>query len=140
MSATKVPAEKSPIAVAYIVRVEKRLRRNPVVGMTTAIVSMNAVVSHCASTAVIPRSPMRWGIATPIVVSLRIATKAAASSSQMTRFSFAPTVADEVRSRSVSTDAMGTPEVIEGGCCADEDACGVSRDRRNRRSHREPQR
>ena len=47
------------------------------IGITTAIVSMNAVVSHCAATAVMPRSPMRCGIATPIVVSLRIATNAA---------------------------------------------------------------
>ena len=47
------------------------------IGITTAIVSMNAVVSHCACSAVMPRSTMRCGIATPIVVSLRIATKAA---------------------------------------------------------------
>jgi hypothetical protein len=55
--------------------------------MTTAIVSMKAVVSHCAATAVMPRSSIRCGIATPIVVSLRIATKAAPRSSQMMRLS-----------------------------------------------------
>ena len=46
MSAMRVPVEKRPIASANIERVEKRLRRNPVVGITTAIVSMKAVVSH----------------------------------------------------------------------------------------------
>ena len=73
-----VPAENRPIAATNIVRVVKRRSRKPVIGMTTAIVSMNAVVSHCAASAVMPRSMMRCGIATPIVVSLRIATKAAA--------------------------------------------------------------
>ncbi len=86
MIATAVPSEKRDIALMNIWRVVKRWSRNPVTGITTAIVSMNAVVSHCAWTAVIPRSVMRCGIATAIVVSLRIATKAATSKSQMTRF------------------------------------------------------
>ena len=58
-------------------RVVNLRSRKPVMGITTAIVSMNAVVSHCAASAVMPRSVMRCGIATPIVVSLRMATKAA---------------------------------------------------------------
>src|SRR5699024_3247217 len=69
----------------YMARVEKRCRRNPVVGITTAMVSINAVVSHCACTAVMPRSSMRCGIATPIVVSFNIATNAAPSMSQIAR-------------------------------------------------------
>ena len=68
------------LAAVKIARVVTRLSKKPVIGMTIAIVSMKAVVSHCAWTAVIPRSPMRWGIAIPIVVSLRMATKAATSS------------------------------------------------------------
>jgi hypothetical protein len=67
--------------------VVKRCSRKPEIGITTAIVSMKAVVSHCAATAVMPRSVMRCGIATPIVVSLRIATKAAPRRSQMMRLS-----------------------------------------------------
>ena len=83
--AMRVPRENRLIAAMNITRVGKRRSRKPVMGMITAIVSMNAVVSHCAATAVIPKSSIRWGIATPIVVSLRIATNAAASRSQMTR-------------------------------------------------------
>src|SRR6478609_5610295 len=82
-----VPSENRLIAAMYIWRVVKRRSRKPVMGMTTAIVSMNAVVSHCAWRALIPRSLMRCGIATPIVVSFRIATNAAARRSQMTRLS-----------------------------------------------------
>ena len=57
------------------------------VGMTIAIVSMNALVSHWPSSGGMPRSAFRWGIAMPIVVSLRIATNAATSSNQITRMS-----------------------------------------------------
>ena len=87
MKATAVPVEKRVIAARNTCRVVKRWRRKPLIGITTAIVSMNAVVSHWAATAVMPRSTMRWGIATPIVVSLRIATKAADRRSQMIRLS-----------------------------------------------------
>ncbi len=85
-SAISVPAENRVIAATNMTRVVKRCSRKPVIGMTTAIVSMNDVVSHCACSAVMSRSTMRCGIATPIVVSLRMATNAADSSSQMTRF------------------------------------------------------
>ena len=43
-----VPSEKRVIAAMNTWRVVKRCSRNPVIGITTAIVSMNAVVSHCA--------------------------------------------------------------------------------------------
>ena len=62
-----------------------RLMRKPVAGMTTAMVSMNAVVSHWPVVAVTPRSAMIGGSATDIVVSLRITVNALAMSSAMTR-------------------------------------------------------
>ena len=102
-NAMSVPSENRLIAAMNTARVVNRCSRKPEIGMTTAIVSMNAVVSHCAATAVMPRSPMRCGIATPIVVSLRIATNAAASSSQMTRLSSRLSTAPALRGY--------------GGCC-----------------------
>ena len=42
-----VPRENSVIAAAKTGRVASRWSRYPVIGMTTAMVSMNAVVSHC---------------------------------------------------------------------------------------------
>ena len=53
--------------------------------MTTAIVSMKALVNHCPCSGGMPRATLSSGIAIAIVVSLRIATKAATSRSQMTR-------------------------------------------------------
>ncbi len=44
--AIKVPAQNRPIAAPNTIRVDNRWSRKPVVGMTTAMVSMNAVVSH----------------------------------------------------------------------------------------------
>ena len=46
-------------------------------GMTTAIVNRNPVVSHCAVVAVMFRSTIRVGSATLMIVSLRIMTNAA---------------------------------------------------------------
>lgn len=43
--------------------------------MTTAMVSMNPVVNHCAVVAVMERSVIRRGSATLMIVSLRIITK-----------------------------------------------------------------
>src|SRR5690606_40752953 len=57
--------------------------RKPVVGMTTAIVSMKPVESHCAVTAVIDRSAISVGSATDSRVSLRIITKAETTSTAM---------------------------------------------------------
>ena len=48
MAAIRVPRLKSVIAVMNIGRVLNRCNRNPVIGMTTAIVSMNPDVSHWA--------------------------------------------------------------------------------------------
>ena len=55
------------------------------IGMTTAIVSMNAVESHCAATASMRRSSISRGMATDMIVSLRITTNVAESRSQITR-------------------------------------------------------
>src|SRR5690625_2197048 len=52
--------------------------------MTTAIVNMKTVASHCPVAAVSPRSVMITGIATLMIVSLRITTKEETSSSVMT--------------------------------------------------------
>ena len=57
----------------------------PVRGMTTAMVSMNAVVSHCAVAAVTLNSAISSGSATDMIVSLRITTNAAATSSEISR-------------------------------------------------------
>ena len=48
------------------------------------MVSMNAEVNHCAALALISRSTMRWGMATLMMVSLRITTKAETSNRPMT--------------------------------------------------------
>ena len=48
-------------------------------GMTTAIVSRNAVVTHWARAAEMSRSVLITGMATLMIVSLRIAMNAAAS-------------------------------------------------------------
>ena len=45
----RVPALNSIIAAIKAGRVLNRCRRKPVIGMTTAIVGMKAVVSHCAA-------------------------------------------------------------------------------------------
>jgi hypothetical protein len=56
-----------------------------VVGMTTAMVSMNAVVIHWAVAAPTLNSRISCGSATLMIVSLRITTKAETTSSQTTR-------------------------------------------------------
>ena len=66
-------------------RVVNRCSRKPVVGMTTAMVSMNAVVSHCPVRALTPRSTINRGSATPMIVSFRITTNAATSRVPMIR-------------------------------------------------------
>ena len=82
--ASRVPALNRPSAAPYTVRVENRCSRKPVVGMTTAMVSMKAVVSHCTVPAVRSRSTISTGSATPMIVSLRMTTKVATSSVAMT--------------------------------------------------------
>jgi hypothetical protein len=83
-AAIRVPVLKSVIAEMNTGRVWRRWMRKPVIGMTTAIVSMNAVVSHCAAVAVMLRSFMRCGKATPMIVSFKITTNADTSSSRIT--------------------------------------------------------
>lgn len=74
--AITVPARNRPIATVNTCRTDSRFMRKPVVGMTTAIVSMKPVESHCAVTAVMDRSAISVGSATDSRVSLRIITKA----------------------------------------------------------------
>jgi hypothetical protein len=83
-SAMSVPAENRLIAQTNTGRVLKRWIRNPVIGMTTAIVSRKPVVSHCPVAALMSRSSMSRGRATPMIVSLRITTNAETSSSPIT--------------------------------------------------------
>ena len=57
---------------------------NPVVGITTAMVSIKPVDSHCTVGAVDPRSTISRCRATFMMVSFRITTKVATSSVAMT--------------------------------------------------------
>ena len=82
-AASSVPREKLPMARAKTVRVPKRCSRNPVVGMTTAMVSMKEVVTHWTVAALTAMSAMMCGRATLRTVSLRITTNAATSSTAM---------------------------------------------------------
>src|SRR5690625_2467684 len=91
-AARRVPAVNVPIALMKTARVENRVRMRPVVGMTTAMVSMKAVVSHCAVAAVTENSVMSRGIATLITVSLRIMTNEATMRTPMTSFTWRGTV------------------------------------------------
>lgn len=52
--------------------------------MIAAIVSMNAVETHCAATSVTWRSLINRGIALIMMVSLRMTTKVASTSTRMT--------------------------------------------------------
>jgi len=55
-----------------------------VIGMTTAIASMNAVESHCAALASTWKSAINRGMALIMIVSLRITTNVAATSQRRT--------------------------------------------------------
>ena len=83
-AASVVPARKTPIAVAKAARVVTRCRNQPVTGMTAAMVSMNAVDSHCAARAETSRSTISRGMALIMIVSLRITTKVASTSQRIT--------------------------------------------------------
>src|SRR4051794_40465323 len=65
-AASAVPVVNSVIASRNIGRVLKRCSRNPVIGMTTAMVRRNAVVSHCAALASTASASISFGIATLI--------------------------------------------------------------------------
>lgn len=75
-AASRVPSRNAATATMKTGRVENRSSIQPVVGMTTAIVSMKPVSSHWAVAAETWNSPMIAGRATATVVSLSIITKA----------------------------------------------------------------
>ncbi len=79
-----MPAQKTVIAIVNACRVVTRCRNQPVTGMTTAMVSMNAVDSHWAVRAVTSNSAISRGIALIITVSLRITTNVASTSQRST--------------------------------------------------------
>ncbi len=81
---TTVPAANTDIATAKACRVVTRWRNQPVTGMTTAIVSMKAVESHCAARALTSNWAMSRGMALTITVSLRTTVKVAATSQRST--------------------------------------------------------
>ncbi len=83
-AASSVPAQKTPIAVPKACRVVTRWRNQPVTGMTTAMVSMKAVESHCAVVSETSNSVFRLGRALNITVSLRITMKVAATNQRST--------------------------------------------------------
>ncbi len=62
-----------------------RSSRNPVVGMTTAMVSRNPLVSHCTVVVETPRSTVRSRSATLRIVSLRIITNAETTRTPISR-------------------------------------------------------
>ena len=81
---SSVPRLNVAIAMTNTVLVDSRSSSHPVTGITTAIVSMNAVVSHCAVRSVTEKSSMMALSATFMVVSLRMTTKAATMRIPMT--------------------------------------------------------
>ncbi len=81
---SSVPRVKVDIAIRKIGRVLRRCSRKPVIGITTAMVNRNAVVSHWAAPAVTLRSSIRLGMATLMMVSLRNTTKVDTSSRAIT--------------------------------------------------------
>ena len=83
-AARSVPAQNTAIARPKAKRVVTRWRNQPVTGMTTAMVSMNAVESHWAAPASTSKSAISRGIALIMMVSLRITTKVAATSHRRT--------------------------------------------------------
>ena len=75
-AASSVPAENRPMASRKTPRVLKRCSRNPVAGMTTAMVSMKIVASHWMASSLTLNSCISTGRATFMIVSLRITMKA----------------------------------------------------------------
>jgi hypothetical protein len=83
-AAASVPRLNSDIARMKIGRVFMRWSMKPVIGITVAVVRRKAVVSHCAALAGTLKLPISRGMATPMIVSLRITTKADINSRLMT--------------------------------------------------------
>ncbi|MGY2875739.1 hypothetical protein ACVW00_002929 [Marmoricola sp. URHA0025 HA25] len=86
-AARSVPEQKTTIERPNACRVVTRCRNQPVTGMTTAIVSRNAVVSHWDARSVTPNSTWSRGSALTMIVSLRITMKVAATSQRSTAMS-----------------------------------------------------
>jgi len=108
---SSVPAVNSDIAVTKSARVLNRCSSQPVIGMTTASVSMNAVVSHCAAVAVMPKTSMKRGIATPMSVSLRMTTKAEPMSTPSTAERHHHRPRGRRRARRSSTSPAGSARI-----------------------------
>ncbi len=106
-SASVVPAMKVAIATVNAVRVLTRCRNQPVTGMTDAIVSRNAVDSHCAAFTETPKSSASRGIALIMIVSLRITVNVAATS-QVTTAGVRPVGAASAAGAGTCAD-MGGP-------------------------------
>jgi hypothetical protein len=79
-AAMSVPTLKVDMAMRKTGRVLRRCISHPVIGITTAIVNANAVVSHCPWVASMRSDSWIFGSATLIIVSLRKTTNTAASS------------------------------------------------------------
>ena len=75
-AASAVPTANSDMARVKTPRVDSRWINQPLIGITTAMVSMKPVVSHCAVRSVTAKSRMIRDRATFMAVSLRITTKA----------------------------------------------------------------
>ncbi len=84
-------------------------------GITTAMVRRNAVVSHCAALAVTPRSVISGWIATLMMVSLRNTTKVETSSSAITS-----------RLRAAVDESTGAASAVDGmSVIVSEVICGL---------------
>ncbi len=83
-AATSVPTPKTLIAPVKAVRVGTRASSQPVTGITTAMVSMKTVESHCAERADTENSIISRGIALTMIVSLMSTTKVPSSSPHKT--------------------------------------------------------
>src|SRR5690606_19455318 len=133
----RVPALNRVIAAMNTWRTWKRCSRKPVTGMTTAITSMNAEVSHCPVETGMPRSRLSTGSATLMIVSFRITTNAEERSSGITNLSprrgSAPVSAAVCSGRPV-TVLLG----VLGGVCAERGARGRARERGRTRPGRRP--
>ncbi len=79
-----MPSRNRPIAAVYALRVVTRCRNQPVTGITAAMVSMKAVESHCAVCAVMCSASISRGMALIMIVSLRMTTNVASTSSRIT--------------------------------------------------------
>ena len=83
-AAMRVPRQNTDMARPKACRVVTLCRNQPVTGMTTAMVSMNAVESHWAAVTSTENSRIRLGRALNMTVSFRITTNAAATSQRST--------------------------------------------------------